>query len=118
MSIANSIRAQIPPIHPEGYPFIGGFALVSLILFWIWTPLGWLGTLLTIWCALFFREPVRVTPVREDIVVAPGDERISVVTQVVPPTQRALGYRPIAHSSMFMSFFSCHVNRSPSAERL
>ena len=44
MSIANSIRAQIPPIHPEGYPFIGGFALASLILFWIWTPLGWIGT--------------------------------------------------------------------------
>jgi hypothetical protein len=44
MSIANSIRAQIPPIHPEGYRFIGGFALASLILFWIWTPLGWLGT--------------------------------------------------------------------------
>jgi phosphatidylserine decarboxylase len=55
MSIANSIRAQIPPIHSEGYPFIGGFALASLILFWIWTPLGWIGTLLTIWCALFFR---------------------------------------------------------------
>jgi len=33
MSIAKSIRAQIPPIHPEGYPFIGGFALASLILF-------------------------------------------------------------------------------------
>src|SRR5882762_11714183 len=49
MSIANSIRAQIPPVHPEGYPFIGGFALASLILFWIWTPLGWIGTLLTIW---------------------------------------------------------------------
>src|SRR5439155_417481 len=43
MSIANSIRAQIPPIHPEGYPFIGGFALASLILFWIWTPLGRFG---------------------------------------------------------------------------
>ena len=65
MSIANSIRAQIPPIHPEGYPFIGGFALASLILFWIWTPLGWIGTVLTVWCALFFRDPVRVTPVRE-----------------------------------------------------
>ena len=44
MSIANSIRAQIPPIHPEGYPFIGGFALASLILFWLWAPLGWIGT--------------------------------------------------------------------------
>jgi phosphatidylserine decarboxylase len=55
----------IPPIHPEGYPFIGGFALASLILFWIWTPLGWIGTVLTVWCALFFRDPVRVTPVRD-----------------------------------------------------
>src|SRR5947199_109377 len=65
MSIVNSIRAQLAPIHPEGYPFIGAFALASLILFWIWTPLGWLGTLLTLWCAYFFRDPVRVTPVAE-----------------------------------------------------
>ena len=57
MSIANSIRAQIPPIHPEGYPFIGIFAAVSLVLFWLWTPLGWIGTILTVWCALFFRDP-------------------------------------------------------------
>ena len=76
MSIANSIRAQIPPVHPEGYPFIGGFALASLILFWIWTPLGWIGTGLTVWCALFFRDPVRVTPVREGIVVSPADGRV------------------------------------------
>jgi len=72
MSIANSIRAQIPPIHPEGYPFIGGFALASLFLFWLWTPLGWIGSLLTVWCALFFRDPVRVTPVREGVVVSPN----------------------------------------------
>ncbi len=88
MSIANSIRAQIPPVHPEGYPFIGGFALASLILFWIWTPLGWLGTLLTIWCALFFRDPVRVTD------------------------------RPLPRISIFMSVFNCHVNRSPAAGRI
>ena len=78
MSIANSIRAQIPPIHPEGYPFIGGFALISLILFWIWTPLGWIGTALTVWCALFFRDPVRVTPVRDGIVVSPADGRVMI----------------------------------------
>jgi len=61
MSIANSIRAQIPPIHPEGYPFIGGFALASLILFWIWTPLGWIGTVLTV--AMYYQhfESVAVT---------------------------------------------------------
>ena len=115
MSIANSIRAQIPPIHPEGYPFIGGFALASLILFWIWTPLGWIGTVLTVWCALFFRDPVRVTPVREGIVVAPADGRISMITQVLPPAELGLGDKPLPRISIFMSVFNCHVNRSPMA---
>jgi phosphatidylserine decarboxylase len=118
MSITNSIRAQIPTVHPEGYPFIGGFALASLILFWIWTPLGWLGTLLTIWCALFFRDPVRVTPVREGIVVAPADGRISMVTQVLPPAELGLGDTPLPRISIFMSVFNCHVNRSPAAGRI
>ena len=118
MSIANSIRAQIPPIHPEGYPFIGGFALASLILFWIWTPLGWIGTVLTVWCALFFRDPVRVTPVREGIVVAPADGRVSMVTQVLPPAELGLGDKPLPRISIFMSVFNCHVNRSPVAGRI
>ena len=118
MSIANSIRAQIPPIHPEGYPFIGGFALASLILFWIWTPLGWIGTLLTVWCALFFRDPVRVTPVRDGIVVSPADGRVSMIAQVLPPAELGLGDRPLPRISIFMSVFNCHVNRSPVAGRI
>ena len=65
MSIVNSIRSQLAPIHPEGYPFIGGFALASLVLFILWPPLGWLGTVLTLWCAYFFRDPIRVTPIAE-----------------------------------------------------
>ncbi|MGB3864232.1 MAG: phosphatidylserine decarboxylase [Xanthobacteraceae bacterium] len=118
MSIAHSIRAQIPPIHPEGYPFIGGFALASLILFWIWTPLGWLGTLLTIWCALFFRDPVRVTPVREGLVVSPADGRVSMVAPALPPPELGLGNQPLLRVSVFMSVFNCHVNRSPVAGRI
>jgi phosphatidylserine decarboxylase len=118
MSIGNSIRAQIPPIHAEGYPFIGGFALASLILFWIWTPLGWIGTVLTIWCTLFFRDPVRVTPVREGIVVAPADGRISMIAQVLPPAELGLGNQPLTRVSIFMSVFNCHVNRAPVAGRI
>jgi phosphatidylserine decarboxylase len=118
MSIANSIRGQIPPIHPEGYPFIGGFALASLILFWLWTPLGWIGTLLTIWCALFFRDPVRVTPLGDGLVVAPADGRILMVTHALPPAELGLGDRPLPRVSIFMSVFNCHVNRSPAAGRV
>ena len=102
MSIANSIRAQIPPIHPEGYPFIGGFALASLVLFWIWGPLGWIGTLLTVWCALFFRDPVRVTPVREGLVVSPADGRVSLIAPALPPAELGLGDQPLLRISIFM----------------
>jgi phosphatidylserine decarboxylase len=118
MSIVRSIRAQIPPVHPEGYPFIGGFALVSLILFWIWTPLGWIGVALTVWCALFFRNPVRTTPVQDGLVVSPADGRVSMVTQVVPPAELGLGAEPRLRISIFMSVFNCHVNRAPAAGRI
>jgi phosphatidylserine decarboxylase len=118
MSISNSIRAQIPPIHPEGYPFIGAFAFASLVLFWVWSPLGWIGTALTLWCALFFRDPARVTPVREGIVVAPADGRVSMIAPVLPPAELGLGDQPLLRISIFMSVFNCHVNRSPVAGRI
>src|ERR1700735_1650285 len=118
MSIVDSVRAKIPPISRAGYPFIGGFCPASLILFWIWSPRGWIGTGLTVWCALFFRDPVRVTPVREGIVVAPADGRISMITRVLPPAELGLGDRPLPRISIFMSVFNCHVNRSPVAGRI
>jgi phosphatidylserine decarboxylase len=118
MSVINSIRSQLAPIHPQGYPFIGGFAFVSLILFWVWTPLGWLGTLLTAWCAYFFRDPVRVTPVADGLVVAPADGRVSLVVNAVPPPELALGDKPLPRVSIFMSVFDCHVNRAPVGGRI
>jgi phosphatidylserine decarboxylase len=118
MSVIDSIRGQLTPIHPQGYPFIGGFALASLILFWLWTPLGWLGTVATLWCAYFFRDPPRVTPVRDGIVVAPADGRVSRIANAMPPAELDLGARPLPRISIFMSVFDCHVNRSPVAGRV
>ena len=120
MSIVTSIRSQLVPIHREGYPFIGAFALLSLILFLIWSPLGWLGTAMTAWCAYFFRDPPRVTPIGEKLFISPADGRISLVTNAVPPRELAplLGDRPLPRVSVFMSVFDCHVNRSPASGRI
>ena len=118
MSVVASIRSQLAPINREGFPFIGGFALASLILFWIWTPLGWIGTVLTLWCAYFFRDPPRVTPMREGLVVAPADGRISKIINAVPPAELGFGDRPLPRVSIFMSVFDCHVNRSPVSGRI
>jgi phosphatidylserine decarboxylase len=118
MSIIDSIRSQISPLHPAGYPFVGGFAAASLILFWVWSPLGWLGTVATLWCAYFFRDPRRVTPQRDGLVVAPADGRVSQIVNVAPPPELKLGERPCLRISIFMSVFDCHVNRSPVAGRI
>jgi phosphatidylserine decarboxylase len=118
MSIINSVRSQLAPIHPQGYPFIGGFALASLILFFLWTPLGWIGTVATAWCAYFFRDPVRITPLREGLVVSPADGRVSRVVNAVPPPELGLSERPLPRISIFMSVFDCHVNRSPMSGRI
>jgi phosphatidylserine decarboxylase len=113
MSVVASIRAQLAPIHREGLPFIAAFALASLVLLWLWSPLGWLGVLATLWCAYFFRDPERVTPIRDGIIVAPADGRVSRVANAVPPKELALGERALPRISIFMSVFDCHVNRSP-----
>ena len=118
MSVLASIRSQLAPVHREGLPYIGAFALASLFLFWLWSPLGWLAALATAWCIYFFRDPQRVTPIREGIVVAPADGRVSRVANVVPPKELDLGERPLPRVSIFMSVFDCHVNRSPIAGRI
>src|SRR5215472_9467318 len=118
MSVTASFRQQLTPIHPEGYPFIAAFAVITLVLFWLWPPLGWLGVIATMWCVYFFRDPPRVTPIRDGIVVAPADGRVCQVVSVVPPRELELGERPLPRVSIFMSVFDCHINRSPAAGRI
>jgi phosphatidylserine decarboxylase len=118
MSISTSIRSQLAPIHPEGYPFVIGFAVVTLILFWLWEPGGWLATFATLWCVYFFRDPQRVTPTYPGVVVAPADGRVVSVATAVPPADLGLGPAPQLRISIFMNVFDCHVNRSPVLGRI
>lgn len=118
MSIIDSIRKQVAPIHPEGLVFIGGFALATLILGWIWSPLGWIGLFLTGWCAYFFRDPARVTPLDDRLVISPADGIVSSIGYFVPPPELGLGAAPLQRISVFMSVFDCHVNRAPVAGRI
>ena len=118
MSMIDSIRRQIVPVHPEGYVFIAGFAVATLILAWLWAPLGWVGAMLTCWCIYFFRDPPRVTPFDEMIVVSPADGIVSSIGFFAPPPELGLGAEPMQRVSVFMSVFDCHVNRMPIAGRI
>jgi phosphatidylserine decarboxylase len=118
MSMIESIRKQVTPIHPEGYIFIAGFGIATLILGSFFGTLGWIGAIATVWCAYFFRDPVRLTPLDENLVVSPADGVVSAVGYFAPPPELGLGAEPMQRISIFMSVFDCHVNRVPVAGRV
>ena len=118
MSMIESFRKQLAPIHPEGRNFIILFAVVTFVLYYLWAPLGWIGVLATLWCAYFFRDPPRVTPVQDGLVVAPADGYVCSIGAFAPPPELGLGPAPMQRVSIFMSVFDCHVNRSPVTGRI
>ncbi len=109
----DSIRGALVPIHKEGYPFILIALVLTIFLGWLWSPLGWIGTILTLWVCYFFRDPPRTTPQEEGLVISPADGRVSLITTAVPPTELNLPAEPMTRISVFMNVFNCHVNRSP-----
>ncbi|MCK3775367.1 phosphatidylserine decarboxylase [Ensifer sesbaniae] len=115
MSLVNTIRNTLVPVHKEGYRFVAIFFVVSLVLGFLWEPLMWIGFVLTAWCAYFFRDPERMTPIDDDLVISPADGRVSSIATVMPPEELNLGSEPMLRISVFMNVFNCHVNRAPMA---
>jgi phosphatidylserine decarboxylase len=105
----------LKPMHPEGYRFVGIFAAITLVLFWLWEPLGWLGLGLTVWCYYFFRDPKRSVPLGEGLILSPADGVVSLIEPAVPPVELGMGPEALLRVSVFMSVFNCHVNRAPVA---
>ena len=117
-SVIDTITDSIVPVHNDGYKFLAIAAAVTLFLFWFWPPLAWVAVLITAWIAYFFRDPPRVTPLREGLIVAPGDGRISAIERVKPSAELGLGEIPRVRISIFLSVFDVHINRTPAAGRV
>ena len=106
------------PIAREGWPFIAIFGLISLIFYFVYAPLGWIGLVLTLWCVYFFRNPDRVTPEREGLIISPADGIVQMIAEVSPPEELDMGSEPVVRVSVFMNVFDCHVNRIPCDGRI
>jgi phosphatidylserine decarboxylase len=118
MIVPRSIREAIPDIHREGWPFIAATLALAIVFAFLFEPLFWLLLILAGWMCIFFRNPVRVTPVAPGLVVSPADGRIEPIVRVVPPPELQLGDMPLARVSVFMNVFDCHINRAPVGGRV
>ncbi len=112
-------KYSLPPMHPEGRKFVGIAAALTLVAgFGLhWTTAGWLLAALTVWIALFFRDPLRTTPAGDGLLISPADGMVCMVATVAVPRQLAgdggLGELVATRVSVFMNVFDVHVNRTP-----
>ena len=107
-------QISLPKIHKEGWLFIGIFAGVTLALALLSTILGYIGLILTGWCAYFFRDPDRVVPINEGLVVSPADGTVhQVVDNAALPPELGLEGEGWTRVSIFLNVFNVHVNRVP-----
>lgn len=110
------MRNTDTPVAVEGYPFIAGFAVATLLLALLGQFLHWgffvpatLLFVLTVFTVFFFRNPERTTPGDENTVVAPADGEVIFLGKVIEPHTNA----EFEKISIFMSVFNVHVNRAP-----
>ncbi len=104
------------PIHKEGYKFILIFAFATIILALFSDVLGTIGLVLTLWCVFFFRDPHRVIPAGDQLVISPADGKVTEINlDVTPPSELGLAAAKWNKITVFLNVFNVHVNRVPMA---
>lgn len=113
--IRDLLRPVLIPIHREGWAFITLFAIVTFVVGLVWEPFWFIGGVLTVWCIFFFRNPDRVTPVREGLVISPADGVVQSIIEASPPPELEMTDERMVRIAVFMNVFNVHVNRVPIA---
>jgi phosphatidylserine decarboxylase len=108
----------LAPLHPDGFKFVLVAGLATILLFLVSRPAGWVALIVTLWLIYFFRDPWRVTPSREGVLVSPADGVVTSVTHVPPPPELAMGDAAVARIGIFLSLFDVHVTRAPIGGRV
>ncbi|MEN3747844.1 phosphatidylserine decarboxylase [Sphingomonas sp. HF-S3] len=113
----STVKWRFPSVHPEGRKFVAIALVVTFIVFWFTDLLIWPMLGITLFIAAFFRDPVRVTPQGDGLIVSPADGLITMIERVPLPRElagpNALGDQPMVRVSVFMSVFDVHINRTP-----
>jgi phosphatidylserine decarboxylase len=103
-------------IAKEGYPLILTGAFVTIIALVLgWGLAGAVLGLITIAVAGFFRDPDRLIPDGEGLVVAPADGRVVSIAEV---TGDSAFTKAATRVSIFLSPLDVHINRIPVAGKI
>jgi phosphatidylserine decarboxylase len=98
-------------IAPEGWPFIAAFWILEFGFLFFGYPIAAVAWLpVAIWVVAFFRDPIRVGPRGDHLVIAPADGLVVSVRAIDEPDFHG---GEVQRVSIFMNVFNVHVNRYP-----
>ena len=104
------------PIAKEGFPFLIPAALLTIFFVGMdWKVLAFLGILLTLFIAFFFRNPKRTIPTLQNVILSPADGTIINLGEC--EEDRFLKGKALK-VSIFMSLFDVHINRAPASGKV
>ncbi|MEK6734532.1 MAG: phosphatidylserine decarboxylase, partial [Pseudomonadota bacterium] len=103
----------LPSIHKEGYIFILIFLAVTILFSVFSDKLAIIGIILTLWCIYFFRNPERIVPIGDNLIISPADGVVQKIEAVEPPVNLDMGKNLRVRVSIFLNVFNVHVNRIP-----
>ncbi len=99
------------PIALDGYPFILLAALISLVTALLgYDIIALIALFLTTFILYFFRDPDRISPDEDDVLVSPADGKIIQIEKVF---DERFVKEHVFKISIFMNVFNVHVNRAP-----
>ncbi len=107
------LRRVLAPLHPDGFKFVAAAALATVLLFLLWAPAGWVAAAATLWMIYFFRDPWRVSPLRDGLLVSPADGIVMSVAPARPPPELDMGDGEFVRIGIFLNIFDVHVTRAP-----
>lgn len=102
-------------ISKEAWPFVVPTATVSVLMFFVSTPLMLFGLLLSCALAAFFREPYRPLKAAENQFIAPADGKVINIKEVDEPLFIKGKAKKI---DIFMNVFNVHINYAPMAGKI
>lgn len=100
-------------IASEAYPFLIPLAVLLVVFYFLkWNWLLGITLVLTLFVAYFFRNPERVIPTGEGVVVSPADGKVIVIKEVFEDQYLK---KNMLQVSIFLNVFNVHIQRVPIA---
>ncbi|MDR3290293.1 MAG: phosphatidylserine decarboxylase [Rickettsiales bacterium] len=111
--LKDALKRVLVPLNPDGYGIIFIACIITILLYMLLPSLGCFAALITAFVIYFFRDPERVQPDADDVILASADGVVDKIEEVTLPKELGEDNEIYQRVSIFLNTFNVHVQRVP-----